>query len=221
MTTHHIQSQVAHITAELKTYSPPPRLLVATKYASIDETQAIIDSGVQHIGENRIQDALEKKRHLSTNTNTIEWHMIGHLQSNKINKAIDIFDIIESIDSVSLLKKLNTALDKKQQTISGYLQVNIGNDPDKSGFSHTDIMMHHHELCGFKNITIRGIMVVTPLNCTMLERRHLFKKAHHLFKTVQDTHSEIDTLSMGMSNDYKVAIEEGSTLVRIGRIIFK
>jgi pyridoxal phosphate enzyme (YggS family) len=221
MTTNHIQSQVNLITNELNTYSTPPQLLVATKYASTEETQAIINNGIHLIGENKVQDALVKKEQLTPAQNNIQWHMIGHLQRNKINKAIDLFDVIQSLDSLPLLEKLNAALAQKKKTIAGYLQVNIGNDPNKFGFSDNDILTNHPTLCGFQNITIKGIMIVTPLNSVPLERRALFKNAYRLFEMVKNSHPEIKTLSMGMSNDYKMAIEEGSTMVRLGKIIFK
>ena len=220
MTTSFIENQIQQIKTELQQHTPPPQLLIATKYASVEELQTIIDNGINHIGENKVQDAIAKKEQL-TSPNQVEWHMIGHLQSNKINKAIDTFDVIESIDSLGLLEKLNASLAQKNQTIRGYLQINIGNDKDKFGFSYTDIMSHHKKLHEFQNVKIQGIMIVTPLNCSETDRRKLFNKSFNLFKWLKNNYPEITTLSMGMSNDYKMAIEEGATLVRLGQIIFK
>tara|TARA_B100001113_G_scaffold224339_1_gene184218 strand:+ start:789 stop:1463 length:675 start_codon:yes stop_codon:yes gene_type:complete len=220
MTTSFIENQLQRINSELQTHTPPPQLLVATKYASVEALQLIIDNGIRYIGENKVQDAMAKKEQLLDPTQ-VEWHMIGHLQSNKINKAIETFDVIESIDSLGLLEKLNTSLEQKNKTIKGYLQINIGNDKDKFGFSYNNIMSHHKKFHGFQNIKIQGIMIVTPLNCSESDRRKLFKKSYSLFKWLQDKYSEIKILSMGMSNDYKIAIEEGATLIRLGQTIFK
>ena len=219
-----IQSNIASVRSELGALVNSPDLVVATKYATPDQIRCVIESQIYMIGENKVQDAAQKKALLQSQSvcmDAVEWHMIGHLQRNKVNKAIHTFDVIQSIDSISLLRKLNESLDTAEKTIRGYLQVNIGHDPQKFGFTSTDIMSRHAQLFEFKNVIIEGIMIVTPQTCHESKRRKLFKKSFDLYTWLQTIHPSIKTLSMGMSNDYRLAAEEGATMVRLGQCIFK
>jgi pyridoxal phosphate enzyme (YggS family) len=219
-----IQSNIAAVQSHLSTSFTTPDLVVATKYATPDQIRAIIAGGIHLIGENKVKEAIQKKVLLQSQSvcmDAVEWHMIGHLQRNKVNKAIQTFDVIQSIDSISLLTKLNESLVTSGKTIRGYLQVNIGNDPQKFGFTSTDIKSRHAQLFAFKNVIIEGIMIVTPQDCDESKRKKIFKKSFDLFTWMQTIHSSIKTLSMGMSNDYRLAAEAGATMVRLGQCIFK
>lgn len=194
----------------------PTEIVIATKYATLEETQAILDAGITHIAENKVQELERKKKALHLETITL--HMLGHLQTNKINKCLTYANCIDSFDSIALLDRINSKLVQTQSTIHGLVQVNIGDDDNKFGFSENDILENHATIFGFSNIIIKGIMIIAPLTDST-ETRVYFKKAKLLFDKLHDIYRNIDTLSMGMSNDYRIAIEEGATQIRVGRRI--
>lgn len=194
-------------------------LLVASKYASDEQIIEAYNAGIRCFGENKIQDAERK-------INTLElpeasWHFIGHLQKNKVNKAIHLFDCIQSIDSIKLLQKISDSCARENTTQNVYLQVNIANDPNKFGFDKQTLLESLSTVFSIQNVTITGIMTIVPYSESEDKLRGYFQEATTLFRDIQSKHSSVQSLSMGMSNDYKLAIEEGSNLVRIGRQIFK
>ena len=211
-----IQKQVKSLETSLG-IKKPIDILIATKYASTLQTQEVIDSEINIIAENKLQDAEIKKQKL--NLKNTHYHFIGHLQSNKINKAIELFDCIQSIDSLKISKKLNNACQKKNVLKSCLLQVNIENEPQKHGFNATFLKQHLNEIFLLQNLQINGIMIVYPFLENKEELRPIFRKAKDLFYFIHEKFP-IHTLSMGMSHDYDVAIEEGATMIRIGRKIF-
>jgi PLP dependent protein len=199
--------------------SPSTTLLIASKYATLPQIQAVIDSGITHFGENKIQDAEKKIAHFGSNG--IEWHFIGHLQSNKAAKAVKLFHTIQSVDSLKLLKKIDQsakALNKKQIV---FIQINSAKDPAKFGFSIEDFTSHLHEFSAFQNILIKGIMCIVPYTENEENLRKYFKIGKRLQEETKKNIPTCTELSMGMSNDYLIAIQEGSTLVRIGSKVFK
>ena len=196
----------------------PVTFLVATKYANTEQTKAVIESGIRVIGENRVQEAVEKQKELGTTS--AEWHLIGPLQSNKINKALAAFTTFQSLDRLSIMEKLNTKAKEKTITIKGYIQLNIASDPNKVGFTHETLLEHEEKIFSFSNISIEGIMVVTPLEKDESKTREHYKNAYRVFDSLKHKHPTVHVLSMGMSRDYDIAIEEGATCVRIGRAVF-
>lgn len=218
----HIQTNITALKKEVNALekklglSTPIEIVIATKYATLEETQAILDSGVSHIAENKVQE-LEKKK-TSLNLSDITLHMLGHLQTNKINKCIKYADYIDSLDSLPLLNRLNIKAIEETRIITGLVQVNIGNDSHKFGFSEEEINLHHAHIFGFSNIKIKGIMIIAPLT-HLNETRVYFKKSKVLFDKLKAIYPTLETLSMGMSNDYSIAIEEGATQIRVGRRI--
>ena len=189
-------------------------LVAVTKDRSIDEIQQIIDADIKHIGENKIQEAEEKLLLIKKNNpnTTLIKHFIGHLQSNKIKKAVELFDVIQSVDSIKLAEKINSEAEKQSKQIKIMLQINIGNEQQKHGFKKEDAEDAYKKIFALKNIIIHGIMCIGPLD---KDPTSFFQQ----MKKLKDK-LHVEHLSMGMSDDYRIAIQEGSTMIRIGRRLF-
>ena len=193
---------------------------VVSKYSTLDETEAAILGGAEVLCESRVQDAELKISALGHYS--VQWHMIGHLQSNKVKKAVRLFDCIQSVDSLELLGKIQSEAALLDKVVSVLLQVNIASDPKKFGFSSQCFCELIPKFCdSFLNVRIRGIMVIIPYEVDMDRVFFFFEEARGLFDRLKSSVSGVDTLSMGMSHDYRVAISSGATMVRIGSLIFK
>ena len=197
-------------------------LVAATKTQDIKLVKECIENGIVNIGENRVQEAHEKLSQLQTNTSQCVKRMIGHLQSNKINKALSIFDTIDSIDTISLAKKISAKIENKDQNIQTLLEINTSYEQNKFGFLPEDNegMLESIELT---NINVRGLMTLGPNtnNVTEIERSfsRLRKTKEKLNKQLPKE-LQLTELSMGMSSDYEIAIRQGSTMVRLGSALF-
>lgn len=205
------------IQAAASLYGQPVSIVAVTKYGPAEFAKHLILSGAKIIGENRISDAESKLEILNALAlPPFEAHLIGSLQRNKVKRALKLFSCIQSLDRDSLLHEIQNECEKSEQIICGMLQVNTAEEPNKSGYSLNDLHSRHTELFSFPNIKIIGIMAVTPFFSDPEKARPLFKKAHHLFNSLTSYYPSLSHLSMGMSNDFAVAIQEGSTMVRIG-----
>ena len=187
-------------------------LIVVTKYAEESAIQAAAAAGVGHFGENRVQDAERKIMRLSERGLRPTWHMIGHLQRNKVQTALKIFDIIHSIDSVRLAQAISAQAEK---TVPVLLQVNVAGEETKGGFEKDELSGAVSQISRLPNLSIKGLMTIAPLVDDPEEVRPVFRDLREL----RDAFG-LEHLSMGMSNDFEIAIEEGATMVRLGRIIF-
>jgi pyridoxal phosphate enzyme (YggS family) len=197
-------------------------ILAATKYGSATQAAALIRAGASLIGENKIVDAEHKLAQLKQmDLPPFEAHLIGSLQRNKLRRAIQLFSCIQSLDRDSLLHALQTECHSQNRVIDGMLQINTANEPNKSGYTIDEITARHTELFAFPNIRIIGIMAVTPFSSDPEKTRPFFKQAHCLFSDLQVQYPALHHLSMGMSNDYRIAIQEGSTMVRLGSILYE
>ncbi len=179
------------------------------------EPSAIADAltlGLRHFGENRVQEAEEKIGQLSGLKPRPTWHMVGHLQSNKVRIAVEIFDIIHSVDSVRLAEAISRIA---QKTLPVLLQVNVSGETSKSGFSMAEVKPALEAISRLPEIEIKGLMTMAPIVTDAEQVRPVFQKLRSLRDSLRLEH-----LSMGMTDDFEVAIEEGATLVRIGRAIF-
>ncbi|MBN1354356.1 MAG: YggS family pyridoxal phosphate-dependent enzyme [Candidatus Omnitrophica bacterium] len=190
------------------------KLVVVTKEAGIDEILQAIEEGVRDIGENRLKDALAKKE--SLDSHVLTWHMIGHLQSNKAKEAVKLFSVIHSVDSAKLAEILNKEARKNGKVQDIFIEVNVSGEKSKFGVQPKGIEAFLKEAETFRNLKIRGLMTMAPFTDNAETTRPVFKK----LKELADANG-LKELSMGMSQDFEVAIEEGSTMVRIGRAIFK
>lgn len=193
-------------------------VVAATKYCSAIEMNDALKAGITDIGENRVQDAVKKFPQLEGSCRT---HFIGHLQTNKVKKAVELFDVIESVDRLELLQKLIFETDRIGKSIDVLLQVNIANDDAKFGCSVGEIEELVSVLQSAKHLVFRGFMSIIPFREDLEDTRIWFRSMRALFEKYQAKFSLLDTLSMGMSNDFRVAIEEGATQVRIGSWLFK
>jgi PLP dependent protein len=193
-------------------------LVCVTKTIDPERINESIRAGATIIGENRVQEFEEKCAEILP----CERHLIGNLQTNKVKKAVQLFDVIQSVDSLKLIQDIDRkaeAIDKVQKV---FLQVNIGNEPQKFGFGSDEIGQVITQIHSLRNVQVKGLMCIPPF-VSPEQTRSYFKKMKTLFdelKQVDQDNINIQELSMGMSNDYRVAIEEGATMIRVGSAIF-
>lgn len=187
-------------------------LVVVTKEVGVPAIRAAFDCGVRDFGENRVQEAEDKIAQLSDLRPDVTWHMIGHLQSNKAGAALELFDIIHSIDSVRLAEILSRRAEKNFPVL---LQVNVVGETTKSGFALGEVVDTANEIGKLPNLKVMGLMTIAPLVSDPEEVRPVFRKLRELRDSLGLEH-----LSMGMTDDFEVAIEEGATMLRVGRAIF-
>jgi pyridoxal phosphate enzyme (YggS family) len=180
-------------------------LVAVSKTFPAEKIDEAIAAGVTHIGENRVQEARDKKPQVH---GAARWHLIGHLQSNKAKDAVRIFDVIETVDSVDLAQKIARASETARNVL---LQVNIGDEPQKSGVAPAEVENVACQIRAIDGVNLVGLMAIPPIG----EVRPHFRRLRALRDSLGLQH-----LSMGMSEDFEIAIEEGSTMVRIGRAIF-
>tara|TARA_Y100001978_G_scaffold191638_1_gene195939 strand:+ start:593 stop:1228 length:636 start_codon:yes stop_codon:yes gene_type:complete len=193
--------------------------VAVSKTKPVDDIEKIYNLGHKEFGENKVQELLDKYDKLPKD---IKWHMIGHLQTNKIKKVIPIISLIHSVDSLKLLKKINNEAIKINKVISCLLQINISNENNKYGFTIDQIreIFNNEVLKDFKFIRIKGLMGMASFTENDNQIRIEFKNLKKIFDELKIKYPELKIISMGMSGDYKIAIEEGSNMIRIGSKIF-
>jgi pyridoxal phosphate enzyme (YggS family) len=177
--------------------------------------------GIEHVGENRVQEAdgkVERVRELLGRTPT--WHLIGKLQRNKARQALDLFGMIQSVDSVRLAETLASRADGRQVPI--LLEVYFGDDPQRPGFRPADVAAAAEQIAALPSLDARGLMTVAPFGSTPEQARAVFRQLRDLRDQLREgaLGSHLGELSMGMTDDFGLAIEEGATIVRVGRAIF-
>lgn len=195
-------------------------LIAVSKTKPIELIKEAYDYGIRDFGENKVQEILEKYEQLPKD---IRWHMIGHLQTNKVKMVLDKVEYIHSIDSIKLASVIDKEAKKKGIVVKGFLELNIVGEETKFGFSVEELNSIVEELAVFGNLRIIGLMIVAPFVDIAEKNREIFKKMKKIAVDInaKKIHNvEISELSMGMSGDYLVAIEEGSTFVRVGSSIF-
>jgi pyridoxal phosphate enzyme (YggS family) len=193
--------------------SPDEITLVAiTKGVEVPAIRTAFNLGIRDFGENRVQEAEAKIVQLADLKPNVTWHMVGHLQSNKAKSAVELFDIIHSVDSVRLAEILNR---RAQKTLPVLLEVNVSGEATKGGFSVVETEAAVKAIKQLPNLKVLGLMTVAPFVADAEEVRPVFRKLRELRDLLGLEH-----LSMGMTDDFEVAIEEGATMLRIGRAIF-
>ena len=203
------------------------RLVGASKTVPVGVLRAALAAGLTDFGENRVQEALEKVPQVPG----ARWHMIGHLQANKAGRALELFDEVESIDSLRLARRLDRLMETRSVRqglvrcgpgpLPVYLQVNVDADPAKAGFSVDELERDLAELCALQHLQWQGLMTVGRLTEAAELSRPTFRRLRELSERLRAREPRLGPgLSMGMSDDFEVAIEEGATLVRVGRAIF-
>ena len=194
-------------------------LLAATKTVDVEVINHAIESGIKYIGENRVQEFLSKyEDYLPVNR-----HFIGHLQTNKVKDIIDKVSLIHSVDSYRLAEEISKQAVKRGITVDVLLEINIGDEQSKSGFTYDEAIDAVVRICKLERIKVKGLMAIPPICNEPQQNRTYFAKMKKLFIDIASQkidNSSMDILSMGMSDDYEVAIEEGATMVRLGTALF-
>ena len=209
-----IKTQVAHYN---------PTIVAVTKY--FDETQIIkyYDLGMRDFGENRVKTAIDKISKLPEKIkNDSRFHLIGHLQTNKVKLAVGNFYLIHSVDSLKLARLISDEAEKKGIIQKILLQINNANEEQKSGFSPEELKRDFKEIISLKGISVEGIMNMAPVDADDNKLHYLFHNIKQIYDDLLFEYGvELKQISMGMSRDYMIALEEGATMIRLGRILFE
>jgi pyridoxal phosphate enzyme (YggS family) len=211
---HSICENIKQISAEIKN----TQLVVVSKYRSLKELQEVYDCGNRDFGENRVQELVEKYEKMPKD---IKWHAIGHLQTNKVKYIASFVHLVHAVDSLKLLRKLNQEAEKNNRVIDFLFQLHVAQEESKYGIPPVQFnsLLENKEILEFKNVRCRGIMGMATNTDKVSVVRNEFKELYSIYTEHQQI-QHWDILSMGMSGDYKIAIEEGSTTIRVGSKIF-
>lgn len=193
-------------------------LIAVSKTKPIELLKEAWECNIRVFGENKVQEVMDKYENIPD----ASWHFIGKLQKNKVKYIVDKVDLIHSLDNISLAEEINKRADKKGIVVNTLVQINIGDEATKSGIHKDELNSFIEKVKEFNNIKICGLMAIPP-KCSKEEARNYFKEMRKLFdhlKCLEDNSMEMKYLSMGMTGDYEVAIEEGSNMVRVGTGIF-
>ena len=214
-----IAERIAHIRQQLPT---GVRLIAVTKQVSVDAMREAYAAGIRDFGENRLQEAEAKIAQLR-DLPDLNWHLIGHLQSNKAKKALEQFQWIHSCDSLNLAQRLNRLATELSLKPKVCLQVKVVPDPNKYGWTVPELLANLSELDRCDALQIQGLMTILPLGLSQQENLAVFERTRELAETIKQqnwSNLQMQELSMGMSDDYLLAVQAGATMVRLGRIIF-
>ena len=225
MIAEHIHEVHAQITAarERRTRvckDAPVELIAVTKNHPVAAMQEAIDAGIMNIGENRVQEALDKAETLERE---VKWHLIGHLQTNKVKHAVRQFDLIHSVDSLRLAHEIDKAAAKFGKVQNILVQINLAREETKSGIDRSELDDILAGIDDLRAIRLQGFMCIAPNYEDVEECRPLFRTMYDIFQQVKADEprtADIRYLSMGMTHDYEIAVEEGANLVRVGTAIF-
>jgi hypothetical protein len=213
-----VRSQIMIAAAKARKDPSQIKLVAATKGVSADLILEAIKAGITDIGENRVQEAEQKFDILKDQQ--VKWHMIGHLQTNKVKPALEIFSVIQSVDSEKLAKEISS---RAVSTVDIMIEVNTSGEASKFGVDTGEAAVLARVIAELPNVKLTGLMTVGPLTADEAKVRKSFRALKKLFEEIKELNlpaHELKYLSMGMSDDFETAIEEGSNLVRIGRAIF-
>lgn len=195
-------------------------LVTVSKTFDAATIQQAVEAGVRDLGENKVQEAFDKVGHV---TGDIRWHLIGHLQSNKAKRAVETFSVIHTIDSIDLARRVDRIAGEMGRRPVVLVQVDLAHEPTKSGADESELAGIVDALDSLKNVDVRGLMTLPPFFESPEETRPYFRKLRELSDALNRSRAsnrKLTELSMGMSHDFEVAIEEGATIVRVGTAIF-
>ncbi|OEF99537.1 YggS family pyridoxal phosphate enzyme [Vulcanibacillus modesticaldus] len=197
------------------------KIIAVTKYVDVDQTKEVLDLGLEHLGENRVQNALPKYEKLQGRG---FWHFIGRLQSKKVKQILGKFDYIHSLDRLSLAEEIDKRAKQLGIKVKCFVQVNISKEETKTGVEPENLLDFIKEVSKFDSIQLVGLMTMAPYVEDKELTRPIFRKLRELLEQINDQNIldyKLTELSMGMSNDFEVAIEEGATFIRIGSLLLK
>ena len=195
-------------------------LIGVSKTVEAERVQAAVDAGITRLGENRVQELCEKQPLI---TGEPEWHLIGHLQTNKVKQVVGKVALIQSVDSVRLATQIEKVSAARDLVTPILVEVNIGREESKSGVLAMDLLDLLKKTAELPHISVQGLMCVPPISDSSEKKRNYFAKMHQLFLDIRDKkldNIDMHILSMGMSGDFEEAIAEGSTMVRVGTALF-
>ncbi|MGE6667891.1 YggS family pyridoxal phosphate-dependent enzyme [Paenibacillus xylanexedens] len=198
------------------------KLLLATKTVPLEKLQIAIQAGEVLFGENKAQE-LRDKFPLMEQSKQVEWHFIGHLQTNKVKDVVKYVTLIHSVDRLKLGQALHNQLLKENKTLDILVQINTSYEESKFGASPETAVELVEQLSQFETLNVKGLMTIGKLNATSEETRHCFRLLNQIRTQIKEKNIprvEMDILSMGMSGDFQVAIEEGATMIRVGTSVF-
>jgi len=213
-----LPERLAQVRAELARRAPQPATIVAvTKGFGTDAIRAAMDAGIADIGENRVQEAVQKQDALEELTG-VRWHLIGHLQRNKARVVAGRFDLVHSLDSLELAQELDRRSTTPQRVL---LQVNVAREAQKSGCAPEDAPMLARQVAALEHLRLEGLMTLAPLTDDEDVQRRTFRGLRVLRDSIKEEEGVwLPTLSMGMSDDYASAVLEGATVIRLGTALF-
>jgi PLP dependent protein len=217
--TGYISQKIASIRQEIP---PNVELVAITKQIGTDGMREAYEAGIRNFGENRLGEALAKQEQLQDLTD-VAWHFIGHIQKNKARKIIEHFAWIHSVDSLALAQRMNRLAAELNLTPQVFLQVKVLPDPDKYGWEVNNLLQDLEQLNQFENLNIQGLMTILPWGLSSMEILKAFVQVADLSTIIRQKNYgnlPMTELSMGMSGDYKLAIQAGATKIRLGRTIF-
>ena len=201
-------------------------LVVAAKQRTKEEIEELIEAGATDLGENYVKEAQEMHEQIGEKAKKVKWHMIGYLQTNKINKVIPIFDVIQTVDSYEKAQAIDKRVEAAGKTIMPvYIEINIGEEIQKAGIKPEYGVIENlvKQISGLSHLSLKGLMTMGPRFGDPENSRPYFRRTKEIFDKIKKLNLpnvSMKTLSMGMTNSYKVAIDEGSNMVRIGTAIF-
>ena len=200
-------------------------IVPAAKTRSVQEMLELIEAGATDLGHNYVQEAEQARAALGDAALRVRWHLIGHLQTNKINKALQVFDVFQTIDSLDKARAIDVRAARLDRIVPVYIEINSASEVSKSGIAPEFEILESlaRNMCSLTHVRLGGLMTMGPLGADEAEVRGAFKKTRQLFDRLRELDLPgacIETLSMGMSDSYMIAIEEGATLVRPGTIVF-
>ena len=198
----------------------PVTLVAITKGHPVEAVRAALEAGLADVGENRVAELESKVEEIGRDH--ARWHLVGHLQRNKARRALPLFELIHSIDSLRLARELSAEAERGGVEIRGLVQVNTSGEAAKGGFTASDALAGLQQIVGLPRVRVQGLMTMAPLDADEATLRRTFGAARELFDRAARAVGGFEArhLSMGMSNDFEIAVEEGSTMVRLGTVLF-
>jgi PLP dependent protein len=228
-----VREQIAAACARVNRPTESVQLIAVSKTQSVEALMAAIDAGLHHFGENRVEDAEPKITALRRDAHgyPLHWHMIGHIQSKKAKFIPPLFDLVHSVDSLELAQKLSVRAEEAGKRLPVLLQINVSGEASKSGFTalnwqhdpnlYAQVVQQTREVNALGGLELRGLMTMAPIVPQPEDARPVFAALSALRQALmQSLDLALPELSMGMTDDYTIAIEEGATMVRVGRAIF-